>query len=163
MQSLPTQARFAHSLASTRRRVQLCIIVYPISGESFPQCHQIVLTSPEESLFFHWTYRCTPFSFMTLVRQMQWDRSQSADDVTALNFEAFGEFIRNRVNECVEDPTRFQAVIKVDRLQKVASLEFTELVHSYRRVDQVILEFTPSTWPEITQDIKSGYIRIKAR
>eukprot|EP00842_Homolaphlyctis_polyrhiza_P006219 jgi/Hompol1/6599/HPOL_001396-RA len=143
------------------RRMMLRMMVYPLTGKPFPQCHKVVLTSPLEDSFFHWTFLCTPFSFRSLVRNMRWDMPEMAGDSESQAFDQFGKTVRDRVSECAMMPERFVARLSIDRTQSCAVLKFSEVVKEYRRIDLLALEFRPSDWTDIVNDVKTDYMRIK--
>ncbi|XJO73957.1 hypothetical protein BDV3_004853 [Batrachochytrium dendrobatidis] len=143
------------------RIVTLRIVIYPLTGKSFPQCHKLVITSPTEDVFFHWKFVCTPFSFATLVKDMNWEMPAATEGIFPQTFDGFGQFVRDRVLECVQYPNQFKALLEIDRFNTVASLNFTEVVRNYRRVDLLAIDFVPSEWQEVIRDIKADYARTK--
>ncbi|KAI8925280.1 hypothetical protein BC831DRAFT_276921 [Entophlyctis helioformis] len=137
------------------------MMVYPLTSKPFPQHHRIVITSPLEDAFFHYTFLCTPFSFKSLVRTMRWDMPQSAGDVHAQAFDLFGRLVRDRVTETALMPTRYRARVWTDKAAGVLVVNFNEVVREYRQIDLLTLEFRPSEWIDVVHDIKADYARMK--
>ena len=87
------------------KSVTIRIIIDPPSHDSFPPFQRITLTSPNFDLFFHWTYRCDPFSFQTFVKEMEWNIQDDQKEVASL-FKNFGGFVKDHVVKCCSDPSR---------------------------------------------------------
>ncbi|KAJ3381760.1 hypothetical protein HDU84_004868 [Entophlyctis sp. JEL0112] len=130
------------------------------AASNYPRCHRITLKSPFHDAFFHWTFLCHRFNFRTMARNLGWNIPDENSFIRA--FESFGDMVRDRVRECLQNPQSFQAEIEVFDPDDLLVLTFYEFVSGYRKVTLLSLEFVPSPWSEVVADVRSDYERTRA-
>lgn len=133
-----------------------------LSGE-FQLSHRVMIATPLDDLFFHWTFKCTPFSFKTLVNKMEWEvvSLQTTGDPHEQEFKRFGYIVKTCADKCARFPNAAKARVTIDEENKVTQLVFTEIVNNYREIEILVLEFVPSEWELIKKDVLNDYNRIK--
>ena len=144
---------------SEGKAISIRIIIYPLSSNSFPQQHRIIMTSPHFDIFNHWSYSCNPFSFRSLIKEMEWDIAN--DDVECCKiFKNFGSMIKDRVMECVSMPRRYVAKIRMNPHENMSTLTFYEVVNSYRCVELIRIAFSPTPWDQVIMEIRHDLCRM---
>ncbi|TPX32299.1 hypothetical protein SmJEL517_g04558 [Synchytrium microbalum] len=142
----------------TPRRTLCRIRIHPLSNTPFPQSHRIVMSMPLDNVLELWQFSCDPFSFRTLVNEHEWDLPGRDSEIV---FEDFGGFLMRRIEDCVGNEARFTATVTIDSGCNDACLSFEEIVHGYRTVSLLKLNFRPVPWDHVVKDIKQEYHRLK--
>ncbi|KAJ1548048.1 hypothetical protein HK405_004342, partial [Cladochytrium tenue] len=145
-----------------------------------PACQRIVLRSPAVDPFYHWTFRCHRYSVRSLAVRHGW--AASADDgrrrrpreslpesaaapgagtyATDADAEAFVVLFKDLVRACMNQPQRYTASLQSCSHPAVVALRFSETVSGYRRVHLLEVEFSPSLWDDVVQDLRGDYARL---
>ncbi|TPX54527.1 hypothetical protein SeMB42_g00215 [Synchytrium endobioticum] len=142
-------------------RKTLCRVrIHPLTtSSSFPQCHRVVLSLPLDNILELWQFQCDPFTFRTLVNEHSWELSSPREKEVV--FEDFGGFLMRRIHDCVTNDARFVATLTIDPGCNNACLAFEEIVHGYRTVSLLNINFRPVPWDAVVKDISQEYARLK--
>lgn len=127
-------------------QVSLRIVVDSNMNCPFPQSHRVMISCPLDDIFFHWTYLCTPFSYKSLVKRMDWTMAQTAGDAVDSSFRNFGHVLMSCAIQSARYPDTMKVKLILDRENSVAQLAFTEVVQSYRKIQLLVLDFVPSEY-----------------
>ncbi|KAJ3011873.1 hypothetical protein HKX48_006611 [Thoreauomyces humboldtii] len=125
---------------------------------TYPQHHQLDLADSTDP-FSRWTFRCDPFSFRSLARRAGWmeEEGQDSDDKSFLEF---GNTVRKYVVACKTQPKRYKVAFK--RISKhAASLSFIEIVHDYRKIKLVSIDFDRVSRRKVEAGIRGDLEHLK--
>jgi hypothetical protein len=160
---IPCMIRDSPTSGKWRHCDDLRIVLESNLNTTFPQSHRVMMSTPLEDLFFHWTFICSPFSFKTLAQKMKWEIANlhTAGDNYNEEFKKFGYTVKHCVEKCSRFPETAKAHLTIDTENGVAQLKFTEIVQKYRAIELLTLEFIPSDWNMLKLAVLDDYLRIQ--
>jgi hypothetical protein len=149
-------------MTSDGRNALLQITVESDFHRSFPQSHKISLVDPTDDIFFHWTFSCTPFTYKSLSKQMKWSFPQTAGSAYQEHFKTFASLLQQCAKDTLLFPDRYRAIVVIQS-ESMATLIFREIVHNYRKIDLLTLDFIPSPFSDIKRDVTEFTKRVFAQ
>ncbi|KAJ3129893.1 hypothetical protein HK098_007647 [Nowakowskiella sp. JEL0407] len=144
-----------------------------------PHYKIMLRTPPWVDLLFHWTSYFSVFQYTTMANDSGWNKKPKRTQIKTRvndeilekysteekshhhNFKNFGRLLEDCILNCITKPEKFSAVLYVDQNEMVASLDFKETRLAYRQVDLFKLDFKPSPWNMVVDDVENQFQKAK--